>query len=67
MAPQHLEHYGSSGPLPRASQSIKASDSEVTNGSIGRFDAWNVFVCIFEDFKQIVLTQIMCHVLNMSL
>jgi len=23
--------------------------------SIGRFDTWNVFVCIFEDFKELML------------
>ena len=25
------------------------------DGSIGRFDAWNVFVCIFEDFTKMRL------------
>ena len=30
-------------------------DCWVICGSIGRFDAWNVFVCIFEDVKKSML------------
>ena len=31
-------------------------DFEVIYGSIRRFDAWNVFVCIFEDFTNLKVT-----------